>query len=122
MARLGCIADGSPYIVQVNYFIEGDFIYSHSLPGTKISALRTNSNACIQVDQIESALKWQSVIAFGRYEEVRDAAERARVLGILLKRFPMLTPVESALTTNGAPPQIIVFRINVERLTGVAER
>jgi hypothetical protein len=33
----------------------------------------------------------------------------------------MLTPVESAISLDGAAQQVIVFRINIERISGVSE-
>ena len=121
VARLGCIVNGEPYVVPVSCHLEGNFLYSHSLPGLKISGLRENPRACVQVDQIESDLRWRSAIAFGKYEEVTKPSERADILSKLLRRFPLLTPVESALAEDGAPPEVIVYRIKVERLTGVSE-
>ena len=121
VARLGCIVNGEPYVVPVNCLLEGDFLYSHSLPGLKISGLRENPHACVQVDEIESDLRWSSAIAFGNYEELTKPNERADILTKLLRRFPMLTPVESAIAVDGSPPEVIVFRIKVERLTGVSE-
>jgi nitroimidazol reductase NimA-like FMN-containing flavoprotein (pyridoxamine 5'-phosphate oxidase superfamily) len=121
VGRLGCIANGAPYVVPVNCHLEGDFLYSHSLPGLKISGLRENPNACVQVDDIESDLLWKSAIAIGKYEEILKPNERADVLTKLLRKFPMLTPVESAIAVDGTPPEVIVFRIRIERLTGVSE-
>lgn len=121
VARLGCIVNGEPYVVPINCLLEGDFLYSHSLSGMKINALRDNPHACVQVDEIESDLCWQSAIAFGRFEEIDKANDRAGVLSKLLKKFPMLTPVESAITIDGSPQEVIVFRIRIERITGVAE-
>ena len=121
VARLGCIVNGEPYVVPINCYLEGDALYSHSLPGTKIDALRATPRACIQVDEIESDLRWRSAIAFGRFEEVTKPSERHDVLTRLLRRFPMLTPVESALVADGSTPEVIVFRVNIERLTGVSE-
>lgn len=121
VARLGCIVNGEPYVVPVNCLLEGDFLYSHSLPGRKISGLRENPHTCVQVDAIESDLRWKSAIAFGNYEELTKPNERADILTKLLRKFPMLTPVESAIAIDGSPPEVIVFRIKVERLTGVSE-
>jgi len=121
VARLGCIVNGEPYVVPINCYLEGDDLYSHSLPGLKISGLRENRHACVQVDDIESDLRWRSAIAFGRYEEITKSTERADVLAKLLRKFPMLTPVESAIAVDGYSPQVIVFRIRIERLTGVSE-
>lgn len=121
VARLGCIVNGEPYVVPVNCHLEGDFLYSHSLPGLKISGLRENPHACVQIDEIESDLRWKSAIAFGRYEEITKPNERAEILTKLLHKFPMLTPVESAIAIDGSSPEVIVFRIRIERLTGVSE-
>lgn len=121
LARLGCIVNEEPYVVPINYHFEDDCLYSHSLPGLKISGLRENPRACVQVDEIESDLHWRSAIAFGKFEEITKPNERADVLAKLLGRFPMLTPVESAIAVDGSVPEVIVFRIRIERLTGVTE-
>jgi nitroimidazol reductase NimA-like FMN-containing flavoprotein (pyridoxamine 5'-phosphate oxidase superfamily) len=73
------------------------------------------------VDDIETDLHWRSAIAFGRYEEITKPNERADVLRKLLKRFPKLTPVESTIALDGAAAEVIVFKIRIDRLTGVAE-
>ena len=121
VGRLGCIVNGEPYVVPVNYHLEGDALYSHSLPGLKITGLRENPNACVQVDEVESDLHWRSAIAFGKYEEITQPNERAEILTNLLRKFPMLTPVESAIAIDGSPSEVNVFRILIERLTGVSE-
>ena len=120
-ARLACVVNGDPYVVPINYKFENDFIYCHSLPGMKIEGLRKNPRACVQVDEIKSDLYWKSVLAFGNYEEVVEATERDLIRRSLLKEFPMLTPVESAVAKDVNAPEIIVFRIRVERITGVSE-
>ena len=121
VARLGCIVNDEPYVVPINCHLEGDYLYSHSLPGLKREALRDNPHACVQVDEIESELYWKSAIAFGRFEEVTKPHQRAEVLAKLLRKFPMLTPVESQIATDGASPEVIVYRVKIERLTGVSE-
>jgi nitroimidazol reductase NimA-like FMN-containing flavoprotein (pyridoxamine 5'-phosphate oxidase superfamily) len=121
VGRLGCIVEGEPYVVPISYFLEGNSLYSHSLVGTKINALRENPRACIQVDKIESALRWTSVLAFGTFEELTDQAERHRVITKLLYFFPLLTPVESTMALDAGPTEVVVFRINIDKLTGVTE-
>ena len=121
VARLGCIVNGEPYVVPINCHLEDDCLYSHSLPGLKISGLRENPRACIQVDEIQSDLHWRSAIAFGKFEEITKPNERAEVLSKLLKKFPLLTPVESAIAVEGSAQEVIVFRIRIERITGVGE-
>jgi nitroimidazol reductase NimA-like FMN-containing flavoprotein (pyridoxamine 5'-phosphate oxidase superfamily) len=121
VARLGCIVNGEPYVVPISCVLEDDSLYSHSLSGMKISALRENPRACVQVDEIESELSWRSAIAFGRFEEVTNPDKRAEVLNKLFQTFPMLTPVESTIALDGLAQQVIVFRIRIERLTAVSE-
>ncbi len=121
VARLGCIAANEPYITPINYNFEDDCIYSHSLAGLKITALRNNPRACVQVDEVDSDLRWRSALAFGNFEEITKPSERKDILSKLLKRFPMLTPVESAIAEDGGSPEVIVFRIRIDRLTGVSE-
>ena len=121
IGRLGCVDNGEPYVVPINYIFEDGSIYSHSLPGRKIDAMRTHPRACLQVDVIESDLVWRSVIAYGNFEEIRVPSDRRRVLKKLFDRFPLLTPVESVMARDASAPDTIVFRIIVDRITGVAE-
>ncbi len=119
IGHLGCNVDGEPYVLPINYIYDGDCVFIHSLPGRKINALRDDPRCCLQVEEIRDEYNWRSVIAFGRYEEITNAEERERILGALYKRFPHLTPVESGMTKG--LPEIIVFRLRVEQITGVSE-
>lgn len=121
IARLGCVDDGEPYVVPVNYIYDGEFALIHSLPGRKIFAMRLNPRVCLQVDRIESDFGWKSVIAFGNYEEVTNRSERSHVLDQLFKRFPQLTPVETLIAEDAMAPEPIVFRILINRLTGISQ-
>ncbi len=121
IGRLGCVDNGEPYVVPINYVFEDGAIYSHSLPGRKIELLRAHLRACLQVDEIENDLKWRSVIAYGNFEEIRAPSDRRSILGKLLARFPLLTPVESMIVQDAAAPDSVVFRIIVDRITGVEE-
>ncbi len=119
LGRLGCVAEGKPYVVPVNYYFDGQDIYIHTLPGRKVNAMRTNPSACLQVDEIKDAYHWRSVIAYGSYEEITEEEAREKILADIFKRLPHLSPVESKMTkgTSGA----IIFRLRVEEVTGVGE-
>jgi nitroimidazol reductase NimA-like FMN-containing flavoprotein (pyridoxamine 5'-phosphate oxidase superfamily) len=120
LGHLGCIDHDEPYVVPINYLVEDGHIYSHSLPGRKISALRAHPRACLQVDEIQNDFQWQSAIAFGSYEEVKDDLRRTTVLSQLLERFPVLTPVESHLASAGNR-EVVVFCLRIDKVTGAAE-
>jgi nitroimidazol reductase NimA-like FMN-containing flavoprotein (pyridoxamine 5'-phosphate oxidase superfamily) len=121
LGHLACVDRDQPYVVPINYLVDEGFIYSHSLPGRKISAMRAHQRACLQVNRIQDDFHWRSAIAFGSYEEISDPADRNSVLRQLLERFPKLTPVESELARDAEPPPVIAFRLRVDRVSGVAE-
>lgn len=121
IGRLGCIDNGEPYVVPINYVFEDEAVYSHSMLGRKIEAMRAHPRACLQVDEIESDFEWRSVIAYGTFEEIRIPTERKSILRKLLARFPLLTPVESVMAHDAGAPDSVVFRIRIDRITGVAE-
>lgn len=121
IGRLGCVVDGEPYIIPINYLFVDGSIYSHSLPGRKLNALRTHPRACLQVDEILDDFHWRSVIAYGNFEEICSPSDRKTILGKLLERFPLLTPVESLIVEDAAAPDSVVFRIHVDRITSMAE-
>lgn len=121
LARLGCVADGYPYVVPINYVFDGKSVISHSLPGRKIDAMRASPRVCLQVDEVRDQTRWKSVLVFGTFEELTNASARERAMGLLLSLFPQLTPVESLITKDANAPAPIVYRIRVERLTGIRE-
>lgn len=120
VGRLGCVYEDRPYVVPVNYASDGESILIHSLPGRKIEALRANPRACLQVDEVNNAYHWRSAIAYGTFEELTDN-ERDRAARLLLSRFPNLTPVESVPIHDGQS-SVIIFRIRIQEITGVAEK
>lgn len=121
VGRLGCVVNGEPYIVPINYLFEDGAIYIHSLPGRKLEALRAHPRACLQVDEIRDDFNWRSAIAYGNFEEIRVPSDRQSILGKLLAHFPLLTPVESQMVEDANAPDSVVFRICVDRITGMTE-
>jgi nitroimidazol reductase NimA-like FMN-containing flavoprotein (pyridoxamine 5'-phosphate oxidase superfamily) len=121
IGRLGCVADGYPYVVPINYVFDGESVISHSLPGLKIDAMRAFPRVCLQVDELRDQTRWQSVLAFGAFEEIEKRDDRERAMNLLLSLFPHLTPVESLIIPDAGAPAPVVYRIRVERITGIRE-
>jgi nitroimidazol reductase NimA-like FMN-containing flavoprotein (pyridoxamine 5'-phosphate oxidase superfamily) len=119
LGHLGCCEENTPYVIPINYYFDGDHIYVHSLPGRKIRTMRANPRVCLQVDEITDAYNWHSVIAFGSFEELVDQAEREHMLSAMFRHLPHLTPVESKIRSSIS--ETIVFRIRIERISGVTE-
>jgi nitroimidazol reductase NimA-like FMN-containing flavoprotein (pyridoxamine 5'-phosphate oxidase superfamily) len=121
-AHLGCVLEkDTPYVVPVNYVLRDGAVYIHSLEGTKLDALRKKRKACVQVEDIRSPFNWKSAIAFGTFEELPDGGERSEVLQDLLELFRTMTPVEGLEAERGSAEVPVVFRIKVDRFTGVSE-
>lgn len=120
-ARLACIVNGEPYVVPVHYVLDGDSAYMHSLPGTKVEAMRRHPRTCLQVQAVRSEHNWESVQAFGTYEEIVDERERETVFERVFHRFPRLTPADAVRRHGRLSGESIAFRIRIDRIVGVKE-
>jgi nitroimidazol reductase NimA-like FMN-containing flavoprotein (pyridoxamine 5'-phosphate oxidase superfamily) len=119
--RLGCVLEsGEPYVVPINYYFDGSWIFCLSAAGLKLSALQANPNTCLQVYEVDGQFRWKSVIAFGEYEEVHDAGERKQILDTFQRRFSLLTPA-AAVGLDKRSGDVVAFRINMKRITGRME-
>ena len=88
--RIGSTDGILPYIVPINYVYNGKAIISHSAPGKKIDMMRKNPRVCFQVDDIKSIFNWKSVVAWGRFEEITDMAEKEQAMMLLNKSIMAL--------------------------------
>lgn len=88
--------------------------------------LRANPNVCFEVDHMNSLTNWQSVIAWGRFEELQgDEAEHA--LELLIERLAPLLENETIQPTHGQAAtadgrQAVIYRIALTKCTGRFER
>jgi hypothetical protein len=73
MGRIGCHHAGTTYIVPTSYAYDGTYIYVHTHEGMKVEMMRKNPAVCFQVDNMRDMANWQSVIAWGTYEELPPA-------------------------------------------------
>jgi len=130
VARIGCHAAGSTYVVPITYAYDGEGIIGHSLVGKKVHMMRQNPDVCVEIDHMENPSTWQSVIARGEYEELSgDAAKQA--MGKLMERFAPLMKSETSQPTHGMDeatlasgerPQAVIYRIRLTDKTGRFER
>lgn len=127
IGRLACYADGQLYIVPINYVYKDSCIYGHSAFGMKIEIMRKNNEVCFEVDEIESVFNWQSVIAWGEFEEITDAAEQQQAMQQLIHRVMPLSEnpddhPSHGITENesdiGSKVELIVYKIRVTSKTG----
>ena len=124
--HLGCHVNRTTYVVPISYAYENGSIYVHTEEGMKINMMRQNPNVCFEVFQMENMGNWQSVIAWGIYQELTDSEERTAGLKLLLQRkLPMISSKTVQLTKEWPliPENLnsiggIVFRINLNIKTG----
>jgi nitroimidazol reductase NimA-like FMN-containing flavoprotein (pyridoxamine 5'-phosphate oxidase superfamily) len=116
VGRIGCHAEGRTYVVPVNYVYDGEFIYGHATDGMKLRMMRANPEVCFQVDHRVSLSDWQSVIAWGTFEELRGH-EATRAMDLLLDRLLPLLASEDTQATGEEARQTLAAGTPVEHLT-----
>jgi nitroimidazol reductase NimA-like FMN-containing flavoprotein (pyridoxamine 5'-phosphate oxidase superfamily) len=130
IGHIACYANELTYVVPISYAYESGYVYAHTHEGMKISMMRQNPKVCFAVHTMENMANWQSVVAWGDFEEITDAAEREKALKILLHRnLPIITSKTVELTPNWpfVPKDLnssikgIVFRIRLNIKTGKYE-
>ncbi len=120
--HLGMARGNIPYVVPINYVYDQPHIYIYTTEGKKTEVIKDNPEVCLQVEDVKNEKDWVSVIATGEAVPVTDETERARVLEIILKSNPTLTP---ALSIRWMDSWIrenveIVYRLTPRMLTGRA--
>ncbi|MEO7039143.1 MAG: pyridoxamine 5'-phosphate oxidase family protein [Candidatus Elarobacter sp.] len=124
IGRLGYVdRRGQPYIVPIAYAYDGHAFYGYSPDGAKLEGMRQHPQVCIEVDRVRHAADWESVVACGRFEELRgdvalDAVRR------ISERLTTTASAEgqpdparrSYVARLGAPG--IAYRIRVDHKSG----
>jgi nitroimidazol reductase NimA-like FMN-containing flavoprotein (pyridoxamine 5'-phosphate oxidase superfamily) len=130
VGRLACTDGKQPYIVPVTFCYDGKYIYGQSNEGTKLKILRKNPNVCFEIDIMTDMRNWQSVIVFGKFEELKNKeAEKAREIFFDCV-FPLLTSStvhthEHEVTTkvdDSSRVKYVMYRIKIKKVTGRFEK
>jgi nitroimidazol reductase NimA-like FMN-containing flavoprotein (pyridoxamine 5'-phosphate oxidase superfamily) len=131
VGRIGCHADGVTYIIPVNYVYDGINLYTHSTKGMKIDMMRKNPEVCFQTDAINSLSNWESVIAWGRFEEITDILEKQQAMQKISNKVMPLMTGEAAQPSHGftsdasdigSEEELILYKIIFTKKTGRFEK
>lgn len=136
VGRLGCSGEGRVYVVPVTYAYVDGCIYGHTQVGMKVRMMRANPQVCFEVDHVLSQSNWQSVIAWGTYEELEGDEAMTGVQHLLTRLGPLVLagsapPSSSSSSSLSAPlvnlahhlvKQGVVYRIRLTERTGRFER
>jgi nitroimidazol reductase NimA-like FMN-containing flavoprotein (pyridoxamine 5'-phosphate oxidase superfamily) len=126
IGRIGCHADGLTYVVPISYAYDGEYIYGHTKDGMKIQMMRKNPEVCFEVDTFQNMANWQSIIAWGQFEELTHDPERhigltklhERILPLIPSATTKLSPDWPFTPKNIDAIKGIVYRVRLGKKTG----
>ena len=122
--RLGCARAGQPYVVPIFFYLDpdADHLYGFATLGQKIDWMRGNPKVCVEVDEIVDQYNWTTVLAFGRYEEIRDSRQdegaRRRAHELFREQSSWWYPGVAKTTSGDEHDTPIIYRIVIDKLTG----
>ena len=121
--HLACHHQKELYLVPISYLYVDNTIYSHSAPGRKIDLMRKNPEVCFQVESIKNMIQWQSVIGWGKFEELKNDDVRNNAILVLQSRISAVVDSSQLKTSPYWPfaapgTKGIVFRVHLIEKTG----
>jgi uncharacterized protein len=130
IGRIGCHEDGKTYIVPITYSYDmnSSSIIGYSGDGMKIRMLRSNPIVCFEVEKINDVSNWQTVISWGRFEELQGADARNAIHSFVHKveslinngseeHHSFLKDISGSNNVNS-----IIYKISLIEKTGKFER
>lgn len=130
IGRIGCHARGRTYVVPMTYAYDGAAILCHSGDGLKVQMMRENPSVCFEIEDLRQLPSWQSVIVYGRYEELQGEAA-ATAHAQIVARLTASPPAPSARPWEGAGLWVpathdaradVMLRIAITEKTGRYDR
>lgn len=95
--------------------------------GTKLRAMRSHPAVCSEVEHIDDLTHWQSVIAWGTFEELHGADAEAGMRVLMNRPLPLMVsetsqPPHPVHHTDTPGRQASVYRIGPSERTGRFEK
>ena len=125
LGRLACARANQPYVVPIFFAYHENSLYCATTLGQKIEWMRENPLVAVEVDKIDNAEQWESVIVSGRYEEFANTPEtrgmRELAWWLLQEASPLWWEpayVETILAGEKRPIAPVYLRIRIGRITG----
>lgn len=118
--HLGCARDERPYVVPIHYAYDEPDIYIFTTEGMKTEFIAANKEVCLQVEEVNDAFHWRSVIANGRAEKLLAPEETEHAMQFITERNPTLTPAINKMWIDawGRASVIAIYRIRPHTLSG----
>ncbi len=127
VCRIALSENNMPYIVPVNYGYAENTLYFHSTPeGKKIQMLRSNNNVYFEVDvdarlikdassPCSGTMQYRSVMGKGKAFFIDDAAEKKKVLDIIMNHYLEGTEFEYE---EKSFKKVLLIKIEISEMTG----
>ena len=76
LARLACCSNDRPYLVPIHYAVEGNVLYSFTMPSRELGMMRASPFVCVEIDELDHGYEWTSVVVDGVFRELTDEEGR----------------------------------------------
>ncbi len=118
--HLGCIHEGKPYILPMQYYLKDSGIYLFTTEGMKTHDLDANPAVCLQVEDVQDLEHWQSAIVTGQAERLKEQQDIDQVMELVKARIPTLSPAinRTWVDAQGRAEVIALYRIQPTEMTG----
>jgi nitroimidazol reductase NimA-like FMN-containing flavoprotein (pyridoxamine 5'-phosphate oxidase superfamily) len=126
VARLGCFSrsDDRIYVIPISYTYRNGALYGISIEGQKVRYLREHpQGVCIEVDEVDDASNWVSVVATGTFQELKGEERRSEEAQALYGAAN--GPLRFALADDDIyrePETAVLWKIVISDLTGRSEK
>lgn len=120
-AHLACHNKDEVYLVPITMAFQDGYIYSHSGAGHKIDLMRQNPNVCVQAEEVSDFFHWKSVIAWGKFEELKgdEALQGMRwLIRKVVDKEPTQKKSDLELDMSALLETQIIYRIKIDKATG----
>ena len=126
ICRLGLCDNNVPYVVPMNYGYSDGNIYFHSANnGRKIEIIRKNNYACFEIEvgteivKDDNACNWgmkfESIIGYGKLEEVHKFCEKMKGLSVLMKHY---SGKETWEFPDSNSEKVLVLKLKIDVMSG----
>jgi nitroimidazol reductase NimA-like FMN-containing flavoprotein (pyridoxamine 5'-phosphate oxidase superfamily) len=118
--HLGCIHEGKPHVIPMQYYLQDDAIYMFTDRGTKSHDLTENPDICLQVEELSDTDNWSSITVYGRAEILEDSAEFTRIAQAIKSQNSTFSPVINREITDMSElkKSIAIYQIQTDKMTG----
>lgn len=118
--HLGCIHEGKPYVIPMQYYLKEQKIYLFTDQGKKSHDLDLNPEICLQVEELQDTENWSSAVVTGRVSRIEEQSAIAEIAEFIKERNPTFAPVLNREwhDVDELANKIAFYRIESEAMTG----